>query len=137
MSRVKLSRLAVPAAFFAAAACVSPAPRTSSFATPFDLPDSDTILVDWAKCPETKPCIRGSWEEATYSLGFHNSPGILAGLLGSQKIQLKLDADSIYSYGNQVLEMTFADAQRRTVVAVTWNERDQKLIDAQLVIDSD
>ncbi len=99
----------------------------------FDLPESDCILIEWQECSAARPCMRGDWNGRDYALGFHESPSVVTGKLGNEPVKLLLDQSSVFAYGNHVIEMTYTDAPKKTVLAVTWNEQDQKLIDAQLV----
>lgn len=120
-----------------ASGCITNAREFENPEQAFDLPDTDCLLIEWQNCSEDRPCIHGDWNGRAYALGFSASPALVAGKFGDGTLSLALDDSSIFSYGNRVIEMTFTDAKKHAYLDVTWNELDQKLIDAQFVADDE
>lgn len=104
-----------------------------SFATDIG-PDTDGILVEWHNCAATKPCVRGEVDGASYQFHFVDSPSAMTGKLGAQEMHLALDPNSVYRLGDHAIELRFRDAKSGAFLDLTWNERDQRLIDHDLIL---
>jgi len=119
--------------FLTLASCATSQERYApSFATGFDVPETDGILIEWRGCSAAAPCIRGELGGKDYKLGFADAPSVLKGHVGDANVELQLDPGSVFRLGDHALEMIYTDADRRTALTLTWNERDQRPIDHRL-----
>lgn len=140
MKRTSLTILMTAAAWSTACclatACVTQETRQgASFATGFDTPESSAVLIDWSSCTEKSPCINGDAANgAPYKLGFKGSPSVVYGKAGDKVVKLDLEPESLFRLGDHALEMLFADKKGNTVLALTWNERDQRPVSSELVL---
>lgn len=122
----------VSVSFFAG--CVTPSsPSRPSFATDLEPGETDGILIEWRRCLAASPCMRGKDTlGVAYALGFSDSPSVVKGTRAGRPVELRLDPDSVFRLGDHAIEMRFASAE--LLLAVTWNELEQKLLDHDLVV---
>lgn len=119
--------------------CITPSPRSDepSFATDLAPDDTDGILIEWRACAADKPCMAGDVgdKDEAYRLGFADSPSKITGTVGKRAVELKLDPRSVFRLGDHALELTFRGSG--LLLALTWNELDQRLLDHDLVVTAD
>jgi hypothetical protein len=115
--------------------CVTGASETPAPSFVTDLPpdDTDGILIEWRRCLATAPCMRGDADGKAYALGFVDSPSLVRGEVAGKAVDLALDPASVYRLGDHAIEMTFKG--KDTLLQITWNELEQKLIGHALVLD--
>ncbi len=113
--------------------CVTSQSYAPSFASGFEVPESDGILIEWHNCTDANPCITGDLDGEPYAFGFHESPSQLVGTLAGKQLHLGLDPASVYRLGDHVIDLLFADAKHETYLTLTWNELDQRPIESRLI----
>ncbi len=116
-----------------APACATKDRIAPSFATNLDVAETDGMLVEWQACAATHPCIKGEVGDEPYAFGFEESPSVLLGKIGTRTVRMKLHPDSVARLGDHVIEMEFSDRKSRSFLTLSWNEEEQKLIDADLI----
>jgi hypothetical protein len=113
--------------------CQTPERQAPSFATGFDVPESDGILIEWHGCVEPEPCMTGEAGATPFRLAFKDSPAVVTGALGDRKVRLELDPDAVFRLGDHVLELLYVEKETGLRLELTWNELDQVPIGYALI----
>lgn len=111
-----------------------PQPTGPSFATDLPPGETDGILIEWRNCAAKNPCMQGEAGDQPYKFHFADSPSVVVGTLGSKDLRFELDPSSVYRLGDHAIELRYREPTSGIALEVTWNERDQRLVDHDLLL---